>query len=99
MRHSLLALCITLTLSTNLVLASHPQGTISIHVYGLVCDFCARSIEKVFGKEEAVQDIKVDLDAKNIIIHLNQGFQLSDAIITKHINDSGYNIEEIHRDE
>jgi len=99
MRHILLALFITLILSTNLVLASHPQGTISIQVYGLVCDFCARSIEKVFGKEDAVQDIKVDLDAKNITIHLNQGFELSDATITKYINDSGYNIVEIHRGE
>ena len=42
-----------------------------LHVYvnGLVCDFCARSIEKIFSKQKSVAGIKVNL--KNMLITIN----------------------------
>ncbi len=75
--------------------ASHPNGTVYVDVNGLVCDFCARALEKVFNKQEAVESINVDLDKKIITIHFNEGQNLEDEKITQLINDSGYDIREI----
>lgn len=78
--------------------AMHPGGTIYVDVNGLVCDFCARALEKVFGKEEAVDNIHVDLDTKVITIHFKEGKNLDDEAITGLIQDSGYNVEKIRHD-
>ena len=69
-----------------------------ISVNGLVCDFCARSIEKLFSKKESVKSINVNLEQMLITISLKKGKSLNDSIITKIITDSGYDIREIRRD-
>ena len=69
-----------------------------ISVNGLVCDFCARSIEKLFSKKESVKSINVNLEEMLIRIKLKKGKSLNDSIITKIITDSGYDIREIRRD-
>ena len=71
---------------------------LSISVNGLVCDFCARSIEKLFSKKESVKSINVNLEQMLITISLKKGKSLNDDIITKVITDSGYDIREISRD-
>ena len=71
---------------------------LSISVNGLVCDFCARSIEKLFSKKESVKSINVNLEQMLITISLKKGKSLNDDTITKVITDSGYDIREIRRD-
>ena len=71
---------------------------LSISVNGLVCDFCARSIEKLLSKKESVKSINVNLEKMLITINLKKGKSLNDSIITKVITDSGYDIREIRRD-
>ena len=68
-----------------------------IYVNGLVCDFCARSIEKLFSKKDSVEDIKINLEKMLITIYLKQGKHLDDETISKLIVDSGYNVREIKR--
>lgn len=70
---------------------------INVNVFGLVCDFCAQGIEKVFMKREEVAGIKVDLSAGLIAIFTKQGFMLDDKILSKLILDSGYNVDSISR--
>lgn len=70
---------------------------IAVKVNGLVCDFCARAIEKTFGKEPSVADIQVNLDAGDIRITLKPGEGLDDAIISQRITDAGYNLTRIER--
>ena len=77
-------------------IAAQP-GDAHVSVNGLVCDFCARALEKVFGKEEAVKAIDVNLDTKIITVNFNEGQTLSDEKITQLITDAGYNVEGIHR--
>lgn len=79
--------------------AVHSGGTVYADVNGLVCDFCARALEKVFGKQEAVESINVDLDEKVITIHFNEGQSLDDETITQLITDSGYNVRKIRHDQ
>lgn len=84
---------------SNPVHAEQPvkSGDVHVSVNGLVCDFCARALEKVFGKEEAVKGIDVNLDTKMITVNFNEGQSLDDERITKLITDAGYNVEGIHR--
>ena len=71
---------------------------LNISVNGLVCDFCARSIEKLFSKKESVKSINVNLEDMIITINLKKGKNLNDNIIRQVINDSGYDVTEINRD-
>lgn len=79
--------------------AAHPHGTVYADVNGLVCDFCARALEKVFAKEDAVESIQVDMDSKVITIHFNEGQSLADEVISKLIIDSGYDVRGIRHAE
>lgn len=75
-----------------------PDGlTINIDVFGLVCDFCAQAIEKVFMKRAEVSGIKVDLANGLITIFTKQGKDLDDNLITTLITDAGYNVDKINR--
>ena len=73
------------------------EDTINIKVNGLVCDFCARSLEKVFLKRGDVAGIKVDLGKGSIVVAMKPGSTIDDAALTKLITDSGYNIANIGR--
>lgn len=79
--------------------AEHPGGTVYADVNGLVCDFCARSLEKVFGNQEAVDGITVDLEQKVISIHFKHGERLDDDRITQLITDSGFHVREIRHEQ
>ena len=98
MKRTLFAFAFVLTLSIP-AFAAHPGGTVYAEVNGLVCDFCARALEKVFGRQEAVESIHVDLDEKIITIHFNEGQKLDDETIIELIADSGYDVREIRYDE
>lgn len=70
---------------------------IHVKVDGLVCDFCARALEKVFSKEESVENITVNLDGGYVAIKLKDGMDISDEKLQNLITDSGYNITDITR--
>lgn len=69
--------------------------TISIQVNGLVCDFCARALEKVFYKQDGVEGVKVDLDTHLVELDVQDGTKLPDDLITQLVTDSGYNVVSI----
>ena len=73
------------------------EDTVNIKVNGLVCDFCARSLEKVFLKRGDVAGIKVDLGKGSVVVAMKPGLTIDDATLTKLITDSGYNIAAIGR--
>ena len=71
---------------------------LKISVNGLVCDFCARSIEKLFRKKESVKSINVDLENMLITIYLKKGKNINNTTVTQLIKDSGYDVTEINRE-
>lgn len=92
-----LAILPVLGLSTP-ALANHADGLAHdsiIKVNGMVCDFCAQSIKKMFGKEDAVEGVFVDLDNGEIIVDYKEGQTISDEKLTKLVVDSGYSVTEI----
>ena len=75
---------------------------IDIEVEGMVCDFCAQSIEKVFMKQPGVEVVYVNLDRGNVHIKMADVFKkdedgISDIRIRKLFNDAGYNVTSITR--
>lgn len=68
-----------------------------LKVNGLVCDFCAQAINKVFRKNAAVNDVDVNLDNGQITVDLKDGENIDDETLTSMITDSGYNVTEIIR--
>ena len=59
-----------------------PNGTLmTVAVEGMVCDFCAQAIEKVFMKREEVAGITVNLDDQNVIISLKSEKDIGNTII------------------
>ena len=70
---------------------------IHIGVNGLVCDFCARALEKVFMKRGDIAGIDVDLGASRIVVSLKDHAHIDDATLRKLVTDAGYNISGISR--
>ncbi len=73
------------------------KNLVNIDVNGLVCDFCARAVEKVFSKKSEVSAIDVNLDKGKIFIAMKNGENISDSNLTKLITDSGYDVVKISR--
>ena len=75
-----------------------PEGElITVNAFGLVCDFCAQAIEKVFMRRDEVSGINVNLSDSRITISTKKDKSLDDALVTKLITDAGYNVEKISR--
>ena len=75
-----------------------PNGTLmTVAVEGMVCDFCAQAIEKVFMKREEVAGITVNLDDQNVIIALKSEKDIENIIIEELFLNAGYNIQTINR--
>lgn len=71
--------------------------TITANVNGMVCGFCAKSIEKTFSKMSAVQQVTVNLDKKIVTLVLKPKAVLADTDVTKKITDAGYTVVKITR--
>ncbi len=70
--------------------ADAQPGVVTARVHGLVCDFCARAIIKVFRRRDEVSDITVDLSAGNVVIYIHPGTCLPDAVTTELLTDAGF---------
>ena len=103
MRHLFLTLAF-LTFAISPALANHTQGhtenhkQILIEVNGLVCDFCARALEKVFYKQAGVDGVDVNLDTHIVTLETTDKADLSDETLKKLVTDSGYNLVNIKRE-
>ena len=75
-----------------------PNGIIlSVSVEGMVCDFCAQAIEKVFMKKEEVTGISVDLDKQNVTVALKKDSDIDNKILEELFLNAGYNITNVER--
>ena len=75
-----------------------PAGTlITMKIKGLICDFCAQAIEKVFFKQKEVSSIWLSLEDKILRVNLKKGKSLTDTLLKKLIGDAGYNLVSIKR--
>ena len=68
---------------------------VEVKVNGLVCDFCAQALEKVFGRQDAVAGIDVNLNEGRVVVDYKPEQSLDKETLTGLITDSGYNVVEI----
>lgn len=78
--------------------AAATQTMVTAKVNGMVCDFCARAVTKVFGKEDAVENVHVDLDNGEIHVTLKAGADLSDERVATLVKKSGYDLVSVERE-
>ena len=66
-----------------------------VSVQGMVCDFCARGIEKTFGKDKRISKIDVDLASGKVLLAFPVADDIDNADITKKILNNGLNTTDI----
>ncbi len=78
--------------------ANHGKGAhVDLTVLGMVCEFCAESIMKIFSEEDSVENLSIDFDNHLVSVNLKEGQALSDERIKELIHYSGYELEKIVR--
>lgn len=92
--------------ATTATLVSTPEITaaleaggepVVVNVLGAVCDFCAKAMNRTFGRRDEVAATYVDLDTKTLNIVLTVPGALTDDEIDKLVIRSGYRAKAIHR--
>ncbi|CAA6808458.1 MAG: Unknown protein [uncultured Campylobacterales bacterium] len=83
----------------SLLMGSLFASSIVANVEGMVCDFCARGLEKVFSKQDEVASIKVSLEKSIVEIYFKEGKALDDKTITKLILGNGISVNSIDRND
>ena len=76
-----------------------PSTSVVIDIRGMVCAFCATSIEDKFKEVKGVQKVFVDLQTRVVIVVFEGEVTLSDSEINRLILDSGYTQQQIIRSE
>lgn len=66
-----------------------------ISVNGMVCDFCARGIERTFKKDKSVQKIDVDLSRGKVLVIYNQSAKVDFEDIKQKILSNGQNATDL----
>ena len=62
-----------------------------VNLHGMVCDFCARGIEKTFKKDKRVKKIDVDLSKGKVLIAYNNSQEIKFDDIKEKILINGQN--------
>ena len=75
----------------NFVNAVPGDQVVVISVQGMVCDFCARGIEKTFGKDSAVTKIDVDLASGKVLLAYGSETEINREGIVQNILNNGLN--------
>ena len=70
---------------------------IDIKVNGMVCDFCASTMEKAFLKNPNVESVSINLKTKYVHLDLKSGKNLSDEAIQSIVTNQGFLVEDISR--
>ena len=71
--------------------------TVYVGVDGMVCDFCAQSLKKVFRKQAAVKDVQISLEKKRVTLFLKPHQTIADKTIRRLVTDAGYAVSKIDR--
>lgn len=78
--------------------ATAQEGAVVVYVRGMVCDFCAQALEKVFAKEPAVEAVAIDLSAQTVTLTPAPGAPpIPDARIEELVTWAGYDVAGIER--
>lgn len=93
-----LILTLAATLATPAMAAEAcKEEMVTVKVSGLICDFCARSVEKTFTDKYGVSKAHVDLDKGEVHLMVGNPASLPDSKINELMKDAGYDVTGINR--
>ncbi len=81
---------------SNIPDSSNPHDVV-VRVKGMVCDFCARGLEKTFYKNKKIKKVFVNLDSSLVSLDFKKGQSIPDTVISKIIKDNGVSVVKINR--
>ena len=87
-------LFITPEIEAGLIAGGEP---VLVEVLGVVCDFCAKAMNKTFSRREEVAATYVDLDSKTLSLVLVTPGSLTTKEIEKLVVKSGYKPKSVYR--
>lgn len=80
--------------------AAHDGEMIQVETHGLVCDFCARGVEKTLLRHPGIAHVEVNLTQKRVTVHTKAGqTPPSDAELSQMLTSAGYTAHAITRKE
>ena len=80
-----------------MMICSAFASNIQVQVQGMVCDFCASTMETAFKNNTNVQSVDINLKTKIITLELKPGKDLSDKEIKSIVTNQGYVVTKIDR--
>ncbi|MET0377715.1 MAG: heavy metal-associated domain-containing protein [Spongiibacteraceae bacterium] len=75
--------------------AAQAAQTITAHVNGMVCAFCAQGIEKKVRALPQTQDVYINLKQKVVAVEVKEGQALAPDVIAALVKDAGYDVTKI----
>lgn len=66
-----------------------------VTVHGMVCAFCASSLEKKFKEKSEVEKISVDLEKQKVKVKFKGNKSLDDEVLKEMISSSGFKVVSI----
>lgn len=94
---NLLAITLLLILASVTPVKADTQYDAVVRADGIVCDFCAQALNKVFLKNENIENINVNMDEGTVSIQIKDGKTVTDEEIQKMIEWGGYDFVSIER--
>ncbi len=90
-----LLLVVSLVLFSTVIKADNL--TYNIRADGLACPYCAYGIEKKFKKLVGFKSIDIDLNKGLVIVTGNEKMELTETMLTKLFNDSGFTFRNMQK--
>lgn len=84
-----------ITISIALIPSLSFAESLTIHVDGMFCAFCAQGIEKKFKAIEGVKAVKVSLEDKTVSLSLKDGVEIPKAKMEEIIKSAGFKMVNI----
>ena len=73
------------------------EPDVIVYIKGMVCSFCAQGIKKSFLKEKMIKDVNVRLENGSVELKLKAFRKISSELISKIIQDAGYEVKKIEK--
>ena len=64
---------------------------IVIDVFAMMCEHCAKKVEKCLKNIEGIKNVKVDLENKEVLVKFNEK-KINKDVIKEAINNAGYEV-------
>lgn len=97
MKKFIIQSCVLMLTSSFSLAALAATESIKMRVEGMVCAFCASSIEKKLKALPATSEIYINLEKRVVAITTKDGETVSDNDLRKIIVDAGYQLQAVER--